>query len=86
MAASPLLADALKQIAADVDSLFDTLLPVPSDPRARFYLALAEAEAGRIDEAVAAWKQLLADAPPDASWRTLAGYPDMASSSPVLNG
>jgi cytochrome c-type biogenesis protein CcmH len=43
----------------------------PADPRARFYLALAEAEAGRIDEAVAAWKQLLADAPPDASWRKL---------------
>jgi len=43
----------------------------PSDPRARFYLALAEAEAGRIDEAVAAWNQLLADAPADANWRTL---------------
>ena len=43
----------------------------PTDPRARFYLALAEAEAGRIDEAVAAWNRLLADAPADASWRTL---------------
>jgi cytochrome c-type biogenesis protein CcmH len=43
----------------------------PTDPRARFYLALAEAEAGRIDEAVAAWNQLLADAPADANWRTL---------------
>ena len=43
----------------------------PADPRSRFYLALAEAEAGRIDEAVAAWNQLLADAPADADWRAL---------------
>lgn len=43
----------------------------PADPRARFYLALAAAEAGRIDEAIAAWKQLLAEAPPDAGWRRM---------------
>jgi cytochrome c-type biogenesis protein CcmH len=41
----------------------------PTDPRARFYLALAQAEAGRIDEAIAAWNQLLAEAPADAGWR-----------------
>ncbi len=43
----------------------------PADPRARFYLALAAAEAGRIDEAIAAWNQLLAEAPPDAGWRQM---------------
>jgi cytochrome c-type biogenesis protein CcmH len=43
----------------------------PTDPRARFYLALAAAEAGRFDEAIAAWKQLLAEAPADAGWRPL---------------
>lgn len=43
----------------------------PADPRARFYLALAAAEAGRIDEAIADWNQLLAEAPPDAGWRQM---------------
>jgi cytochrome c-type biogenesis protein CcmH len=43
----------------------------PTDPRARFYLALAAAEAGRFDEAIAAWKQLLAEAPTDAGWRPM---------------
>jgi cytochrome c-type biogenesis protein CcmH len=43
----------------------------PTDPRARFYLALAAAEAGRFDEAIASWKQLLAEAPADAGWRTM---------------
>jgi cytochrome c-type biogenesis protein CcmH len=45
----------------------------PADPRARFYLALAAAEAGRIDEAIAAWNQLLAEAPADAGWRKMVG-------------
>lgn len=43
----------------------------PTDPRARFYLALAEAEAGRFDAALEAWRKLLADAPADAGWRPI---------------
>lgn len=43
----------------------------PTDPRARFYLALGDAEAGRLDEALAAWHQLLAEAPSDAGWRPM---------------
>ncbi|MFZ5789405.1 MAG: c-type cytochrome biogenesis protein CcmI [Pseudomonadota bacterium] len=43
----------------------------PTDPRARFYLALAEAEAGRLDAALDAWRKLLADAPADAGWRPM---------------
>ena len=35
---------------------------------ARFYLALAAEQDGRPAEAVAGWKALLADAPPDAGW------------------
>jgi cytochrome c-type biogenesis protein CcmH len=43
----------------------------PTDPRARFYLALAEAEAGRLDAALDAWRKLLTDAPADAGWRPM---------------
>jgi cytochrome c-type biogenesis protein CcmH len=35
---------------------------------ARFYLGLAAEQEGRKDEALAAWRGLLADAPPDAGW------------------
>lgn len=40
----------------------------PGSVAARFYLALADAQAGRAREAVAAWTKLAADAPPDAPW------------------
>jgi cytochrome c-type biogenesis protein CcmH len=41
----------------------------PADPSARYYLALATAQAGRPAEAIEAWRKLEADAPPDAPWR-----------------
>ncbi|MGE0255925.1 MAG: c-type cytochrome biogenesis protein CcmI [Alphaproteobacteria bacterium] len=41
----------------------------PGDPRARYYLALANWQAGRRDEALAAWQALLVEAPPEAPWR-----------------
>ena len=40
----------------------------PQEPRARFYLALASAQAGKLKEAHAAWKSLIADAPPNAAY------------------
>jgi len=39
-----------------------------SDPAARFYLALADAQAGNIQEAFDAWLALARDTPPDAPW------------------
>lgn len=43
---SPLLAQAMQAIAADVASLFDALLPVPDDPRARLVEAMRYALLG----------------------------------------
>ena len=37
--------------------------------RARYYLALADAQAGRTDAAIAAWRAMLAEAPEQAPWR-----------------
>jgi cytochrome c-type biogenesis protein CcmH len=41
---------------------------VPDDPRSRFYLGLAEAQAGNPEAALEIWKQLAADAPPGAPY------------------
>lgn len=43
----------------------------PGYPGPRFFHGLARARSGDRDGAVALWKQVLADAPPDASWRPL---------------
>ncbi|MBN9020698.1 MAG: tetratricopeptide repeat protein, partial [Rhizobiales bacterium] len=40
----------------------------PRDVRARFYMALADGQAGKRDEAVAALNALIAEAPPGATW------------------
>jgi farnesyl diphosphate synthase len=42
----PILSDALSRIALDVDRLFDRLLPVPADPRARLFEAMRHASIG----------------------------------------
>ena len=48
---------------------FDAALRAdPSDPRARFYLALAQDQAGDHEGAMEAWIALVNDAPPGASW------------------
>jgi cytochrome c-type biogenesis protein CcmH len=43
-----------------------------SDPRPRFYLAMALAQDGKREEAIAAWTALISDAPVDASWVPIA--------------
>lgn len=43
----------------------------PHDSRARFYVGLAEAQIGKARVAVGIWRDLLASAPPNASWRGL---------------
>lgn len=45
----------------------------PELPIARYYQALAAAQEGRIDEAIAAWERLAAETPADAPW---AGFLD----------
>ena len=42
----PSLAEALARIGADIDRLFDDLLPIPTDPRARLYQAMRHAAIG----------------------------------------
>src|SRR5262249_30894904 len=41
----------------------------PKDARARFYMALADSQAGHLDTALAQWVALEADSPADAPWR-----------------
>jgi len=41
----------------------------PADPAARFYLAMADAQAGNLRAALDAWIALAADTPADAPWR-----------------
>ncbi len=46
LAGSALLADAIAKITADIDTLFDRLLAVPDDPRARLFEAMRHAVIG----------------------------------------
>lgn len=50
------------------DAFAKVLGLVPGDPRARFYLALADAQDGRHDEAVGKLEALKKDSPADAPW------------------
>jgi cytochrome c-type biogenesis protein CcmH/NrfG len=43
----------------------------PDHPAPRFFLGLAQAQSGRLDEAAATWRSLLATAPADAPWRPM---------------
>jgi cytochrome c-type biogenesis protein CcmH len=62
----------------------------PDDPRPRFYIALGLTQAGRTDEARAAWQALLVNAPADEPWvqvaeRELAGLGGPAANPPTDN-
>jgi cytochrome c-type biogenesis protein CcmH len=57
--------------AAAVEPLREALKLDPKNPKARFFMALADKQEGKTAEALAAWKSLLADSAPDASWRRL---------------
>jgi cytochrome c-type biogenesis protein CcmH len=50
------------------DALTVALARDPSNASARYYLALAEAQAGNVRGAIDAWQRLLAEAPTDAPW------------------
>ncbi len=58
------------QVTGQALEAFQTALAAdPAEPRARFYTGLARAQAGRPEEALAAWVKLEAEAPSDAPWR-----------------
>ena len=50
-----------------------TLALDPNEPRARYYLGLAESQAGKFKEALAVWIALEAESGPDAPWSKLLG-------------
>src|SRR5580704_1726063 len=50
------------------DALNTVVTRDPKNPSARYYLALAEAQAGDVQGAIEAWQTLLAEAPAEAPW------------------
>ncbi|MEM8688348.1 MAG: c-type cytochrome biogenesis protein CcmI [Pseudomonadota bacterium] len=57
-------------VTADAHKAFTAALSInPKQAKARFYLAIAAYQDGRKQEAITRWKELLADAPPNAPWR-----------------
>lgn len=58
-------------VPPDAENAFRMVLGLnPKDFAARFYLGLADAMRGKKGEALGLWQSLLADAPPNAPWRT----------------
>ncbi len=57
------------QVTTSAQALFEQVMKADaSEPRARFYLGLAKAQAGEAREALAMWRSLEVDSPPDAAW------------------
>ncbi|MCX5519466.1 c-type cytochrome biogenesis protein CcmI [Kaistia defluvii] len=56
-------------VTEEARAAFDRALKFdPDDVRSRFFLAMALGQAGQKDDAIAAWKALIASAPADAPW------------------
>ena len=61
------------QITAEAEASFQRALTVePANVKARFYLATALAQQGRLPEAEASWKAMLVTLPADSPWRSAA--------------
>ena len=59
-------------VVMDAQKAFKTALAQDkNEPRARFYMALAEAQIGEVKKAVAVWRDLEKTAPPDAPWLSM---------------
>lgn len=57
-------------VTSDARLAFEAALKLePSDPKARYFLALALAQEGNIADATAAWRQLAESLPADSPWR-----------------
>ncbi|MSO71290.1 MAG: c-type cytochrome biogenesis protein CcmI [Alphaproteobacteria bacterium] len=52
-----------------IEAFLDANAADPTEPRARYYLALADHQSGRREEALAAWQKMAAESPADAPWR-----------------
>jgi cytochrome c-type biogenesis protein CcmH len=60
-------------VTEEARALFETARAAnPADPKPRFYLALALSQQNDLPAAEKAWRELLADAPPQAPWREAA--------------
>lgn len=60
-------------VNADAHAAFERAQKLdPSEPRARFYLASALAQEGKLQEARTAWQSLLAALPAESPWRSAA--------------
>ncbi len=58
------------QVSPDAEKVFAKVLTLdPSEPTARFFLALAKAQQGDLNAALTAWVALERDSPTDAPWR-----------------
>jgi cytochrome c-type biogenesis protein CcmH len=69
-AAEELVTAAGGTVTPEARRLFEAALAAdPGDPRARFFVGLAQAQAGQGDDALTRWLALEADSPPDAPWR-----------------
>jgi len=53
------------------EAFFQALERMPGEPRSRFYLGLANRQAGNLEEALEWWVSLEADSPNDAAWRQI---------------
>jgi cytochrome c-type biogenesis protein CcmH len=60
------------QVTPAAKAAFNEALTLdPKDARARFYMALADSQAGHLDTALAQWVALEAESPADAPWRPM---------------
>lgn len=60
-------------VTMEAAAAFDRALALePKNAKARFFLATAQAQEGRLAEAVEAWSALAADSAPDSPWRVAA--------------
>ncbi|GAA4522078.1 c-type cytochrome biogenesis protein CcmI [Chelativorans composti] len=58
--------------AEAVKAFENALAEDPAEPRSRFFVALAKAQEGKIEEARALWTQMVADLPEGSPWRGIA--------------
>ncbi len=60
-------------VTADAQAAFRRAVEIePANPKASFYLATALAQEGKLQQAVAAWKDMVANLPEDSPWRPAA--------------
>ncbi|MDN5926708.1 MAG: c-type cytochrome biogenesis protein CcmI [Hyphomicrobiales bacterium] len=60
-------------VSAQAETAFEKALALdPENAKARFFLATAQAQEGKAEEAVKGWSTLLIDLPPNSPWRAAA--------------